>query len=106
LKESYTAVNLAHQLEDTSHKREIGGKIMIVVTDNARNAINAVQLLTNISETNDLTSAAHSIQLAVNNGLGQNEINTQIQLSNKMVGHFKYSNIAKYALAKMQKQLD
>ncbi|CAI6369807.1 unnamed protein product [Macrosiphum euphorbiae] len=105
MEESHTAVNLAHQLEDTFDKWEIGGKIMTVVTDNARNAINAVQLLTNISETYDVTCAAHSIQLAVNNGLGRDEITTLIQLSSKMVGHFKHSNIAKHALTKMQEQL-
>jgi len=54
MEESHTAVNLAHQLEDTFGKWEIGGKIMTVVTDNARNSINAVQLLTNISETYDV----------------------------------------------------
>ncbi|XP_060859967.1 E3 SUMO-protein ligase ZBED1-like [Metopolophium dirhodum] len=105
MEESHTAVNLAHQLEDTFDKWEIGGKIMTVVTDNARNAINAVQLLTNISETYDVTCAAHSIQLAVNNGLGQDGITTLIQLSSKMVGHFKHSNVAKHALTKMQEQL-
>lgn len=78
---------------------------MTVVTDNARNAINAVQLLTNISETYDVTCAAHSIQLAVNNGLGQDRITTLIQLSSKMDGHFKHSNIAKHALTKIQEQL-
>lgn len=105
MEESHTAVNLAHQLEDTFDKWEIGGKIMTVVTDNARNAINAVQLLTNISETYDVTCAAHSIQLAVNNGLEQDGITTLIQLSSKMVGHFKHSNVAKHALTKMQEQL-
>lgn len=55
LEEFHTAVNLARQLEDTFDKCGIEGKVMTVVTDNARNAINSVHLLTNISETNDLT---------------------------------------------------
>jgi len=54
IEEYLTTVNLAHQLEDTFDKWEIGGKIMTVVTDNARNAIYAVQLLTNISVTYDV----------------------------------------------------
>lgn len=78
---------------------------MAVVTDNSRNIINAVNSLTNVSETYDLTCAAHSIQLAVNNGLQQDGIDTFIQLSSKMVSHFKHSNLAKHALAKMQEQL-
>ncbi|XP_025204441.1 zinc finger BED domain-containing protein 1-like [Melanaphis sacchari] len=73
--------------------------------NNARNIINAVNSLTNVSETYDLTCAAHSIQLAVNNGLQQDGIDTLIQLSSKVVGHFKHSNLAKHALTKMQEQL-
>jgi len=58
---------------------------MAVVTDNARNIINAVNSLTNVSETYDLTCAVHSIQLVINNGLQQDGIDTLIQLSSKMV---------------------
>jgi len=105
MEDSHTAVNLAHQLKDTFDKWEIETKIMAVVADNARNIINSVISLTNVSETYELTCAAHSIQLAVNNGLQQNSIDTLIQLSSKMVGHFKHSNLAKHALTKMQEQL-
>jgi len=104
MEESHSAVNLAHQLKTTFDKWEIEKKIA-VVTDNARNIINAVNSLTNVSETYDLTCAAHSIQLAVNNGLQQDGIDKLIQLSSKMVGHFKHSNLAKHALTKMQEQL-
>lgn len=105
MEESHSAVNLAHQLKNTFEKWEIENKIVAVVTDNARNIINAVNALTNVSETYDLTCAAHSIQLAVNNGLQQDGIDTLIQLSSKMVGHFKHYNLAKHALTKMQEQL-
>lgn len=57
---------------------------MAVVTDNARNIINAVNRLRNVSETYDLTCSAHSIQLAVNNGLKEGGIDTLINLSSKM----------------------
>jgi len=105
MEESHSAVNLVHQLENTFDKWKIGGKIMIVVTDNAKNVLNAVYSLTNISETYDLTCAAHSIQLAVNNGLRQDGIDTLIQLSSKVVGHFKHSNVSKQAITKIQEQL-
>lgn len=51
MEESHT-VNHAHQLEHKFDKWEIRRKIMKVVTDNAKNAIN---LLAVISETYDLT---------------------------------------------------
>lgn len=78
---------------------------MAVVTDNAKNILNALNLLTNISETRDLTCAAHSIQLAVNYGLRQDGIDSLIHLRSKIVGHFKHSNLAKQYLTKMQEQL-
>lgn len=59
MEESHTAVNLAHQLEDTFDKWEIGRNVMTVVTDNARIIVNAVNSLTNLSETYDLTCADH-----------------------------------------------
>jgi len=38
---------------------------MAVVTDNAKNVLNAVNLLTNITEKNDLTCSAHTLQPAL-----------------------------------------
>jgi len=61
MEESHSAVNLAHQLKNIFDKWEIETKIMAVVTDNAINIINAVNSLTNVSETYDLTCASHSI---------------------------------------------
>lgn len=56
MKKSHSAANLAHKLKDTFDKWEIEKKIMTVVTDNAKNIINAINTLiyTNISETYDL----------------------------------------------------
>lgn len=67
---------------------------MPVVTDNAKNVLNAVNLLDNITEKNDLTCAAHTLQLAVNNGLKYDKIDSLIQLCIKIVCHFKHSNLA------------
>jgi len=47
---------------------------MSVVTDNAKNVLNAVSLLDNIIGKNDLACAAHSLQLAVNNALKYDQI--------------------------------
>lgn len=105
MKESHTASNLAYQLENTFEKWEIDQKVITVVTDNAKNVLNAVQMLSNVSETNDLTCAAHTVQLVVKYGLQQDNINLLITQCSKIVSHFKHSNLAKHALKNKQTQL-
>jgi len=80
LDDRLTASNLSNQLEITFNKWDIGQKIMSVVTDNAKNVLNAVNLLDNITEKSDLTCAAHSLQLAVNNALKYDKIENLIQV--------------------------
>jgi len=86
-------------------KWEIDQKVIAVVTDNAKNVLNAVELLSNVSETNDLTCAAHTVQLAVKYGLQQDDINLLITKCSKIVCHLKHSNLAKHALKNKQNQL-
>lgn len=105
MEESHTASNLAYQLENTFEKWEIDQKVITVVTDNAKNVLNAVQMLSNVSETNDLTCAAHTVQLAVKYGLQQDNLNLLITQCSKIVSHFKHSNLAKHALKNKQTQL-
>lgn len=100
-----TASNLSNKLKITFNKWEIDQKIMAIVTDNAKNVLNAVNLLDNITEKNDLICAAHTLQLAVNNGLKYDKIDSLIQLCNKIVCHFKYSNLASQYLKDKQEQL-
>lgn len=79
---------------------------MTVVIDNTKDVGNAVHSLTTISEAYDITCAAHSIELVVNNRLRQDRIDTLIQLcSYVVVCHFKHSNLAKQALTNVQEQL-
>lgn len=103
--EHRTALNLSNQLETTFSKWEIQQKVMAVVTDNPKIVLNAVNLLTNITEKNFLTCSAHTLQLAINNGLKYDKIEQLIQLSNKIVGHFKHSNVATQCLKTKQEQL-
>ncbi|KAL5233952.1 hypothetical protein ACI65C_001362 [Semiaphis heraclei] len=105
LDDRHTASNLSNQLEITFNKWEIDQKIMAVVTDNAKNVLNAVNLLDNITEKDDLTCAAHTLQLAVNNGLKYDKIDSLIQLCSKIVCHFKHSNLASQYLKDKQDQL-
>lgn len=85
LEERHTASNLSDQLENTFNKWEINQKVTAVVTDNAKNVLNAVNLLDNITEKNDVTCAAHTLQLAVNNALKYDKIDNLIQLCSKIV---------------------
>ncbi|KAL4123109.1 hypothetical protein QTP88_015339 [Uroleucon formosanum] len=105
LDDRHTASNLSNQLEITFNKWDIGQKIMSVVTDNAKNVLNAVNLLDNITEKSDLTCAAHSLQLAVNNALKYDKIENLIQVCSKIVCHFKHSNLASQYLKDKQEQL-
>lgn len=105
LNDRHTALNLANQLEITFNKWEINQKMMAVVTDNAKNVLNAIDLLSNISEKNEFTCAAHTLQLAVHKGLKYDKIENLIQLCSKIVGHFKHSNLASQNLKDKQEQL-
>ncbi|XP_050537632.1 E3 SUMO-protein ligase ZBED1-like [Daktulosphaira vitifoliae] len=89
----------------TFNNWEIDQKVTAVVTDNAKNVLNAVNLLDNITEKNDITCAAHTLQLAVNNALKYDKINNLIQLCSKIVCHFKHSNLASQYLKDKQEQL-
>jgi len=53
-------------------------------------------------EKSGLTSAAHSLQLAVNKTLSDDKIQSIPMKSSKIGGHFKHSSIATKALEKMQ----
>lgn len=61
LNDRHTDLNLTNQLEITFNEWEINQKIMAVVTYNAKNVLNATDLLGNISEKNELTYVAHTL---------------------------------------------
>jgi len=105
LEDRHTASNLSDQLKITFNKWEIDQKVTAVVTDNAKNVLNAVNLLDNITEKNDITCAAHTLQLAINKALKYDKIDNLIQLCSKIVCHFKHSNLASQYLKDKQEQL-
>lgn len=79
-----------------------------IVTDNAANVINAVSQLelNDNMEKSGLTCAAHSLQLAVNKTLLDDEIQSVLTKSSKIVCHFKHSSISMKSLEKTQQQLN
>lgn len=105
LHERHTAENLTQQLENSFNEWEIDKKVIAVVTDNAKNIVNAVTSLSYSPKVYSSTCAAHSLQLCINNALKADTITELIQKCSKLVGHFKHSNIAMNELHKKQEQL-
>jgi len=107
MEERHTALNIAEKLENVLSNWEIKDKVTTVITDNAKNVVNAVQLLSNTTNNNisDVTCAAHSIQLSINKALKEDTISEILNLSSRLVGHFIHSNLAKQSLLNIQKQL-
>jgi len=107
MEERHTALNIADKLENVFSNWEIKDKVTTVITDNAKNVVNAVQLLSNTTNNNisDVTCAAHSLQLSINKALKEDTISEILNQSSKLVGHFKHSNLAKQSLLNIQKQL-
>ncbi|KAL4132406.1 hypothetical protein QTP88_009560 [Uroleucon formosanum] len=107
MEERHTALNIADKLENVFSNWEIKDKVTTVITDNAKNVVNAVQLVSNTTNDNisDVTCAAHSLQLSINKALREDSISEILDQSSKLVGHFKHSNLAKQSLLNKQKQL-
>jgi len=97
MEERHTALNIFEKLENVFSKWEIQDKVTTVITDNAKNVVNAVQLLscTRNANTSDVTCAAYSLQLCIHKALKEDSISEIIKLSSSLVGHFKHSNLAK-----------
>lgn len=106
LENRHTALNMAEKLENVFTNWEIKDEVTTVITDNAKNAVNAIQLLFNTGNHNisDVTCAAHSLQLSINKTLKEVSITEIIKQSSSLVGHFKHSNLAKQSLLNKQKQ--
>ncbi|XP_055855634.1 zinc finger BED domain-containing protein 4-like [Episyrphus balteatus] len=81
-------------------------KVMAIVTDNANNAVKAVQSMCQVNEKTNLTCAAHTLQLSVKSSISTEYIKKLIEKTSKLVSHFKHSNVAKYGLGEKQKQMD
>ncbi|XP_071579091.1 E3 SUMO-protein ligase ZBED1-like [Temnothorax nylanderi] len=103
--ERHTSENLANKMENIFEEWKLNDKIVAIVTGNVANVVKAVRSIEQVQEKFDVTCAAHSLQLAVNNSLLSEDIQFLVTKASKIVGHFKHSNVAKYALKEKQKQL-
>ena len=76
--------------------------MIAIVRDNARNMDVAVQNL----GWEDVPCFAHTLQLAINNGLNLSQVSRVTALARKVVGHFKHSVVATIALKEKQQQMN
>lgn len=105
--ERHTTVNLAEELTCILDYQEINDKVMTIITDNAKNKVNAIKLLPFIidNENMDITCAAHSLQFAIINKLKYETFSELIKQCSALVGYFKRSNVAKQSLLNKQEQI-
>lgn len=57
MEERHTAENLAIQLGNTFNEWEVNSKVIAVVTDNARNIVNAISLISSDTNISSVTCA-------------------------------------------------
>lgn len=85
--ERHTADNVAKHITELVAKWKIEGKVVAMVTDNARNMTNAVDQLPYVH----IGCAAHTLQLSVNKALKECNIDSLLSKVRKIVGHIKHS---------------
>ncbi|CAL9691328.1 unnamed protein product [Knipowitschia caucasica] len=100
---SHTSQAICEAFEKMFQKWSITkDKVHVVLRDNARNMIKAMELCGVCS----LGCMAHTLQLAIHEAvLSQKSVSDCIAIGRKMVGHFKHSQVATTALANLQTQL-
>lgn len=108
--EPLPAVDLSEKITSLLDDWEINGKITTVIADDEKNMVEAVRSLpvaVDRGNETDVTCAAHSLQLAVDVALGEQETFSElIKRCSTLVEHFEHSNAAtKTALSSQQEQL-
>uniref|UniRef100_A0A671P1N0 BED-type domain-containing protein n=1 Tax=Sinocyclocheilus anshuiensis TaxID=1608454 RepID=A0A671P1N0_9TELE len=101
---SHTSLAISQAFTDMLDKWKIDrSRVHAVVRDNARNMAKAMT----DSEIMSLPCMAHSLQLAVNEGiLSQRSVTELASMCRKIVGHFKHSQLASSRLQSIQSQMD
>lgn len=93
--ERNTANNIAAMLKNVAFEWDLQNNVTAIVTDNASNIIKAVK----IAGWTQVRCTAHSLNLAVNNGLQKDELKNIINKVKSIVEYFKRST---HALAQLQ----
>ena len=85
--ERHTSNHVAAQITSITNSWSITDKLVAVVTDNARNMVNAVR----VGELRHLGCAAHTLQLGINKATKECAVEALLCKSRKIVGHIKHS---------------
>ena len=101
VRERHTAVNVADDLRTVIEEWNLAPKVAGITTDNARNMVAAVALLPWAR----VPCFAHTLQLAVKEGLKVPAVAEILTRCRKVVGHFKHSCVASRALEAAQVRL-
>ena len=103
--ERHTAVNIAEILKECTEewKIDIQKKVAAVTMDNAQNVQNSVIECLLLST---IPCAGHSLNLAAQDGLAVQEVQTALAQAKKIVTHFHKSRLDSEALKYKQKQLN
>lgn len=100
--ESHTAENISQNLYQALNDWDITKQVKIVVTDNARNIVNAIRNLQNVDH---FPCMAHSLQLVLCDALfEQSAVKDMVSISRKIVGHFSHSTNAMKKLQLAQEE--
>ncbi|KAK0134197.1 Zinc finger BED domain-containing protein 1 [Merluccius polli] len=102
MEERHTAANLAEHLRTSTSKWGLEGKVIACVHDNAANMVLANET---ILDWESVPCFAHTLQLAVHDGLKANAMTRLTGACSRLVGHFHHSTVATNALKKKQAQL-
>ena len=105
INERHTAANMTVRLQQAIQQWNIDGKVSAIVTDNARNAINAMRNIDTHVTNVEVTCAAHTLQLCVMDVLKRELVNDLFSKVRNVFARFKHSNIAATNLELKQEQL-
>ena len=101
--ERHTGLNIADRIRETLEEYKIPTNLVSgIVHDNASSMATAVAEL----EIDHVPCFAHTLQLAVNEGLTIDRISRLTAVGRKVVGHFKHSALAYSELKKKQEHLN
>ena len=97
----HTAVNLAEEMRGVFQEFHIEEKIECIVSDNAKNVVNAAKDITHHH-----ACFTHTLNLAVKYAIKEeNDTNSIVSKVKKIVGHFKSSTVSMNRLKAAQKSM-
>ena len=102
VRESHTAEVVARNLESMLSEWKLEEKLVSMTRDNARNIVAALNKL----HWQQIPCTAHTLQIAVNQGLKLQAVKETLSRCRRIVSHFKHSYVSQNALEAAQERLE